>query len=257
MNIIILAVICLIALALLQFSSHIAFFIRRLISGQRGSVQSEGNRLNDILKYEAENNFSREVVTLASGQNLSVGAVLGKKTKGACPTTGEAVSGSTGGGTCTSVTAGLKAKVGIYMLTCISKVAGAGIFTVADPDGYALPNAIAGVAYTNDQINFTINDGSPDFEVGDAFTIEIEEGDGDVAEIDFDALDGSADAYGILTADADASDGDLEAVAIVRDARIVTDNLVWPTTSPAVTDAQKAAALAQLKEKNIDAVSEV
>ncbi|MEN6463642.1 MAG: head decoration protein [Syntrophaceae bacterium] len=219
------------------------------------SVQVEPNRLNDILKFELDKYQSREVVTLALLQNLAVGAVLGKITKGACPTTGTEGT-NTGAGTCTSVTAGAKAKVGTYTLKCIIAASGAGIFSVEDPDGFALPEAIVAVAYENDQINFTLNDASPDFVVGDTFTIEIAAGSGQVTTINFDAVDGSADAYGILAADTDATSAAKSTVAIVRDAQVVEANLVWPTTSPAVSAAQKAAAMAQLKDKGIVAVVE-
>ena len=38
---------------------------------------SEENRLGDILKYELDKNYCREVVTIASGQDLKAGAILG------------------------------------------------------------------------------------------------------------------------------------------------------------------------------------
>lgn len=38
---------------------------------------SEDNRIGDVLKYELDKNYCREVVTIASGQNLKVGAILG------------------------------------------------------------------------------------------------------------------------------------------------------------------------------------
>ena len=214
------------------------------------AVLSEANRLNDILKFELQNNQSREVVTVLSGQDLAVGSVLGKVKLGTCPATGTAGS-NTGSGTCTGVTAGAKAKLGIYTLKCIHAVAGGGIFSVKDPDGFALPDAVVGTALTDDQINFTLNDGSPDFAVGDSFTIEIAAGSVSVRAINFDAVDGSQDAYGILTADCDASDGALSAVAIVRDAQVIEANLVWPVTSPVVSAAQKAAAMAQFKAMGI------
>ena len=39
----------------------------------------ENNRLGDLLKYEADKNYCREVMTVASGQNLKMGAVVGVK----------------------------------------------------------------------------------------------------------------------------------------------------------------------------------
>ncbi|MBU0995971.1 MAG: head decoration protein [Proteobacteria bacterium] len=43
-------------------------------------VMIEGNRLNDVLKWEESNYYSREKATIASGQNLSLAAVVGKQT---------------------------------------------------------------------------------------------------------------------------------------------------------------------------------
>jgi len=217
---------------------------------------TEGNRLNDILKAELNNNLSREVVTVKLAEDLPIGQVLGKIKLGTCPATGTAISGNTGAGTCTSVTAGAKAKLGTYTIKCISAVSGAGLFTVEDPDGYALPEAVAGVAYVNDQINFILNDGSPDFAVGDTFTVAIAAGSGEVVGIDPTAVDGSQDAYGILTADCDATTAATEAVVIVRSAQVVEANLVWLNSSPEMTTDQIAAAMAQLKTMGIVPVTE-
>ena len=38
---------------------------------------SETNRLGDVLKYEAPNLYSRDEVTVANGQNLAIGTVVG------------------------------------------------------------------------------------------------------------------------------------------------------------------------------------
>jgi len=40
-------------------------------------VQTESNYLGDWLKFEEDNLYSRDEVTVASGQNLSTGAVIG------------------------------------------------------------------------------------------------------------------------------------------------------------------------------------
>jgi hypothetical protein len=249
------SLLALISLVFLQFSGNIVRYFRKGLSNQRGSSQTEGDYLGDVLKLEAANNYSRETVTIESGQDLTLGAILGRRELGTCPTTGTAGS-NTGGGTCTSVTAGSKAKVGIYTLKCIIKQSGAGIFSVEDPDGYALPNAVVAAAYTNDQINFIINDGTPDFEVGDIFTVTIAEGSLKCVELDLDAVDGSQNAYGMLIADCDATTADTSAVAIIRDAIVIEDNLVWPSMSPAISDAQIATAMAQLLAKGIDTADE-
>lgn len=40
----------------------------------------ETNNLGDLLKQEAEKYYSRDVITLASGQNLKIGTVVAKRT---------------------------------------------------------------------------------------------------------------------------------------------------------------------------------
>ncbi|MDP2876702.1 MAG: head decoration protein [Holophaga sp.] len=253
-SIIIMMVLCFIALA-----SH--FLGWRTDSGDMllmgMAVLTQGNTLQDILKWEQDNMHSRDVVTVLSGQDLALGAVVGKITK-STPTTGTADAGNTGGGTAASVIAGLKAKLGEYQIKCLTYVASplAATFEVTDPDGNLLPEATL-AAYTSDQINFDIADGSPAITVGDIWTITVADGSGKIKEIDFDAVDGTQNAHGFLIAAVDASAADVNGVAIVRDATIVTTDLVWPTTSPAVTAAQKTAALAELAVKGIIAVSEV
>ena len=45
------------------------------------NTQHESNNLGDLLKQEAEKYYSRDVVTLASGQNLKLGTVVAKLTE--------------------------------------------------------------------------------------------------------------------------------------------------------------------------------
>ena len=210
-------------------------------------VQTEKNRLGDILYWEEENRFSREEVTILSGQSLSTGTVVGKITK-SVPDAGTPDEGNTGDGTVTGVTGGSKTMIGTYVLECITAGTGNGVFKVIDPDGNRLDDAKAGSAYTSSHLNFTINVGTTDFAVGDKFTIEVTEGSNRVKQIDFSATDGSQEAYGILIGDYDASSGDVKGVAVVRDAVVNPDNLVWPDGA---TDTQKAGALKQLAARGI------
>jgi hypothetical protein len=41
---------------------------------------TQAKNLGDLLKYEAPSRYSRDVVTVAAGQNLLLGTVLGRKT---------------------------------------------------------------------------------------------------------------------------------------------------------------------------------
>ena len=157
------------------------------------SVLTERKYLGDWLKFEYENQFSRDVITVLAGSGaeraLLSGMVLGRITKGAA--TGAAVAGNTGNGTITAApTVGQAAKPGVYQLVCIEPATNAGKFTVEDPDGILIGVATVGVQFST-HLTFTIADGSTDFVSGDAFTITVAAGSGKVKQIDFAATDGS------------------------------------------------------------------
>ena len=215
------------------------------------SVLTEGKRLGDWLKWEQENQYSRDVVTVLAGSGaeraLLSGMVLGRITKGAA--TGAAVAGNTGNGTITAApTVGAVAKPGVYRLTCIEPAADAGKFTVEDPDGILIGIATVGVEFTT-HLTFTIADGSTDFVAGDSFTITVAAGSAKVKQIDFSATDGSDQACGLLLVDTTAPDGaDKSAVAVVRNAIVSDNGITWPGGA---TGDQKNAAIAQLKAAGI------
>ena len=176
------------------------------------TVLTESTYLNDLLKWEMENYHSREQVTVLAGQDLIMGSVIGKIKVGAVPTTGT-VGTNTGAVTCTGVTGGNKTKVGVYTLRCVTVVASGGVFSVKDPDGEALPEANVAVAYTNPAINFLLNDVGADAALGDTFTITVPVGSGKVKELNLAGIDGSEDAFGILTAGAGTTDSTQKQVA--------------------------------------------
>lgn len=213
------------------------------------AVQTEGKRLYDGLLGEVESpsRFSREEVTILSGENVGVLSVLGKINK-SIPTAGTADAGNTGTGTMTLVTGGDDTQLGTYTLTCTAAAANGGTFAVAAPNGEALPDAEVGVAYANPQLNLTINDGGTDFAVGDIFTVVVAAGSGKCKAIDFTAVDGSQQAYGVAAGDYDASAADVKGVAFVREAKFIESALVWPDGA---TADQKNKALAELKAMGI------
>ena len=121
-----------------------------------------------------------ESVLVASGEGaLARGTVLGR-TKVSVPTTGTIA--GTGNGTCTVVTGGPKTLQGSYVATCIAVVAHGGIFQVKNPKGNIIGQvSILGGSggtgvFTNEEINFTLTDGSTDFIAGDTATIAVTEG---------------------------------------------------------------------------------
>ena len=215
------------------------------------SVLTERNYLGDWLKYEPENQYSRDIVTVLAGSGaeraLLSGMVLGRITKGAA--TGAVVAGNTGNGTITAApTVGAAAKPGVYQLVCIEPATNAGKFTVEDPDGILIGVATVGVAFTT-HLTFTIADGSTDFASGDAFTITVAAGSGKLKQIDFVATDGGDIASGILLLDTTAPNGaDKSGVAIVRNAIVSDNGITWPAGA---TQPQKDAAIAQLKNAGI------
>lgn len=212
---------------------------------------NEGNYLDEIIKDELPGRMSREEVVILAGsgtaRKLKLGQVVGKRTLGAA--TAAADANNTGNGTVGAVSLGAKALVGNYVLTCIEAIENGGVFKVIAPDGDRLDDLSVGQAYSTDHINLTVADGTTDWAVGDKITVSVAAGDGKVIGLDLSADNGSQIAYGIMIADASAPVGsDGVGVAVVRHATIAASKLVWPE---GITEAQKAAALAQLAEKTI------
>lgn len=127
------------------------------------------------------------------------------------PDTGTADGGNTGNGTMTEVEGRRHLKVGTYTLTCVTAATHGGTFSVVDPDGIALPNAVmtagAGVKtnFENDQIAFALTDGGTDFIVGDIFTVAVTIHPRQVKLLDKTATDGSSAPYAILSEALDAT----------------------------------------------------
>lgn len=136
----------------------------------------------------------------------------------------------------------------IFTILASAADGNAGLFAVSAPDGAALPNATVGVAYSNAQLNFTVNDGAIDYAAGDIFTVAVAKGDGSAVGLDLTAVDGTQIAAGFVIAAYDATDGALAGVAVVRDAVIDPLNLVWPA---GITAGEKVTALDQLAAKGI------
>lgn len=194
----------------------------------------------EFMVSEAPGSRSREAVSVASGQNLKAGTVIGKKVYG---TATETHAGNTGDGVMGAITVGAGAKAGVYNLTIIEPGTNVGTFQVEDPDGIIVGNGVVAAAFTGGGLSFTLADGSTDFIAGDRFLITVAAGAGTVAVYDPAATNGTEDVYGILRDNVDASGGALPGVAIVRDAEVNASELIW--FSGATTD-QKNAGLAAL-----------
>ena len=109
--------------------------------------------------------------------------------------------GNTGDGTVTEfalAATGAPAKIGTYVLTCITAVVNGGIFKLVDPAGNLIADDItilagAGgvIVFTGDGMTFKITDGATDFAAGDFFTLTVTAGSLNYAFYSASAVDGS------------------------------------------------------------------
>tara|TARA_R110002074_G_scaffold253081_2_gene425073 strand:- start:18199 stop:18897 length:699 start_codon:yes stop_codon:yes gene_type:complete len=205
--------------------------------------------LTRVLKAEVHPSFTRRDAILLAGDGASrdvvIGEVAGRRLFGTATgavVKGAGVGGGTGDGGLGSITKGAAVKKGVYTLKCITEAGNAGTFSVFDPEGLRLPDATVAVAYAHPQINFTISDGANDFDLTDAFSITVAEGDQKVTAIDFDAVDGSQLWAGIFSKNTSAPDGiDASTQLVDKMALLAAEELIWPEDT---TDDQKAVALA-------------
>ncbi|MGE0456417.1 MAG: head decoration protein [Vicinamibacterales bacterium] len=176
---------------------------------------SEGSYTPDNLLADAPVGHQTADVTVVSGAGaLTRGTLLGKQTASTVPSTGTAGGSNSGGGTMGSVTGGSKTKAGTYRIKCVKVVSSAGDFEVRDPDGYLVGIATTAVAFVSDHLNFTIADGSPDFALGDVFTVAVT-GSGKYLKSLAAATDGSQVPVAILARDADATSADVSSPAYI------------------------------------------
>lgn len=98
---------------------------------------------------------------------------------------------------------GAKTKVGTYVLTCLAEAADGGTFSVVDPDGNRLEDAVVGVAYDNGHIAGTISDGAEDWDIGDVINVPILVGDGKLYPYSKTGVAGLSVIKGIYTGEED------------------------------------------------------
>lgn len=187
---------------------------------------------------------------LASGQNLIAATVLGQTLLVAEPDF-DGVPGTRGTITVSNLV-GPDTRIGSYRLICVSASTDAGTFRLHAPDGSIVNFAegteieVGAGAFTSNHLGITIEDGETDFIVGDSYAIHI------TAEkysaLDPEATDGLQVAAGVLYANTDATDADVECLAIARNGIIKAAALIWPD---AITDETKAAALARLASQDL------
>jgi hypothetical protein len=119
-------------------------------------------------------------VTVASGENLAAGAVVGLKNKLQAAAPIPTVVG-TGNGAMSALSFGPGVLVGSYVVKCTAIASNSGTFSVTSPSGVVLGSATVGTAFVSDEIRFLISDGGTDFAQNDTFTVVVTAGGTPVA----------------------------------------------------------------------------
>jgi len=122
-----------------------------------------------------------------------------------------------------------------------------GSFSVVDPDGLQIGTATVGAAFTG-PINFTIADGSTDFQVGDGWTVAVPAGSLSYTQHDPSAHNGAEIAVAVLFDGVKAAVSPVKQTITARDTVVNVSELVWKT---GITTPQITAALAQLADQKI------
>lgn len=212
------------------------------------AAQTLRKMVDNVLKYELFQSLNRASVNVASGQSLLCGAVIGMVLVSASAASA-AGTGNIGNGVMGTVTPGDAALRGRYIVTIVEPGTNVGQFTVTDPNGLIIGHGTVATAFDNDQLAFTLADGSTDFAAGDYFTIDVYGGTESWGEYDpaHATLPGRKVPQGVLLEKVDASGGAVLSVALVRGPAIVAlDGLAWKS---GLTDAQKSVGI-QLLTKN-------
>jgi len=199
------------------------------------AVQTEPKKIEDVLLYEQENRMSRENGVFQSGNEFTIGQVLGKDYKAKTNFTQDSGTNLSSG----DVSLGPKAKKGDYTIVGT----GADTGYMVDPDGYHVDDFSA-IPYTGDHLN--IDSGS--VADTDQYTVTVGDSSGELAPLDTTAVNGAHEAHGIALGAYDASSAAVDGVALVKEAVLQTDGLDWPD---GISEANKEQALEELRAKGI------
>jgi len=208
------------------------------------TTRTERRHASEFVVSEANRGRSRASVTVAAGQSLQAGHVLGRIEVDTADIAAAAVAGNTGDGAIALADPAFAAGIvaGVYIVTITEAAPDGGSFEVQDPAGAAVGAGEVGTLF-DDVVRFTLSDGAVDFAVGDAFEITVGEGSRHVAEYDPAAADGTQTAVAVLLTPGDAAGGAVRASALVRDAEVARAALEW---FDGATAPQKATGEAEL-----------
>lgn len=164
--------------------------------------------------------------------------------------------GGNGDSAMSAISLGKFAQLGTYKVVCTSTGTHTATYAVIAPNGRAILNTADGLmgyatsggadSFVSDHVNFTITDGSTDNVVGTYFNIIVASYTSPAGMLwDPTAVDGSQEAYGIITHGAAASSA---VNVLTRLGEVKASALTWKST---VTAAQKAEAYRQLADQQI------
>lgn len=186
------------------------------------TIKTEGVYAGEFLLSEANGTRSREEVVIAAGSGILKAGTLIALITAANAMTPTADPGNTGNGTIGSVTVTSAAISGTYSLIITEAAANGGKFEVTDPLGGLVGEGTVGQAFTGGGLAFTLSDGATDFAVDDGFTMNVKANLGEYTGYDDDGTDdGRRAASGILYAPVDATQNDVRAVGVMRDAEVI------------------------------------
>ena len=173
---------------------------------------TESKNIGDLLKYELDKNYCREVVTIASGQNLKMGTVLG-------------ISNGkyTAGVNCTTV--GDVNAEGNLSVTGNLSITGGTVSITGGTSATTTENEVETTTITGGAISVTGGTAS----ISGA-TLEIEDG---TVSLNADRIFASA----VLLEDVDASSADKQALVLKRASIVDEASLIFPLSA---TDEQKS-----------------
>jgi hypothetical protein len=206
-----------------------------------------------VLKWWADEDFNFEQDTLLAGsgsdRSVDIGTVLGNISAGAQTVTKTDIGSGRGAITLASPAATTTAPAGDYEIVGVAAATNAGTFEVYRPDGTLDGVGTVAVAYVG-TVQFTLADGGTDLAPGDTakVTVAYAAGSGKVVPLNYAAVDGSQNVYGVAVRPSTAPDGvDAPIVTLPRGPAVLIDSgLIWPSGATSDQIAAGTAALAAL-----------
>lgn len=189
-------------------------------------MQSLGTSKRDNL---VSGDFPRVTDTVVIGQNQDFerGAAIGLALVAAGDVTADA--GNTGDGVLDNLAlaAGGPAKVGDYTAICVAAATNAGTFQVIDPDGQLVGTVEVGSSFAGGGISFDLADGATDFAVDDFFTLAIDAGNGQGAEVDNTANNGVQSLHSIAAEAVTTGAGETKTITVYLTGQFNKDEITF------------------------------